>query len=154
MLPIEQLKNNQGILTYLQQKRIWLTLHLFSEDKIVTAGYIFMKSPYMTHMADYILNLKNHLLCQDYEKRTTNTMDSSDDEADENTTMPKNFHNWQSLAEFPHMEIMRRFLTVNHASTDDATKTLQVPVLELKRAQGQLRLIRGLVLAVKSTGST
>ena len=133
----------------MQQNRIWLASHLFSDDKIVTAGYIFMKSPYMTHMDDYIINLKHHLLRQDYNKRSATTMDSSDDEADENTTTSKNCHNWQSIADVPHMEIMRRFLTVHPETTDTSSKTLQVPVLELKCAQMQLHLIRELLLKAK-----
>ena len=45
---LHEIKQSYHFLNYLKQNRVWLTQHKFTDNKIITAGYIFLKSPYMT----------------------------------------------------------------------------------------------------------
>ena len=61
-ITIERIKQSTDTLTYLQRQQIWLTPHKFMDGQLATAGYIFMKSPSLTHISNYIKTLKTHLL--------------------------------------------------------------------------------------------
>ena len=101
-----------------------------------------MKSPTLTHTDDCIKSLKAHLLRNDFLKRTAQApMDSSDDEApDRSADHESPSHQWNTIAEVPHMELTRRFLTIRPQNDANDNKLLQVPTLELKCSQHQLRL--------------
>ena len=50
---ISGLKASTPFLNYLQYHRVWITYHQFQNTSIVSAGYIFLKSPSLTHLEDY-----------------------------------------------------------------------------------------------------
>jgi len=148
---IETLKENRSFLHYLQTQRIWLTPHYFRDTNIATAGFIFMKSPGMTHLVDYLKSLKLYLLRQESLKRPAPaTPDSSDDEATEPiNNQEQSLPRWTSIDNLPHLELMRRSLTIRPPSSDQDAKTLQVPVLELKCDQEHLATVREALLKSK-----
>jgi len=45
----------------MEVQQIWLATHKFANTNIATAGFIFMKSPTMTHLEDYVKALKMDL---------------------------------------------------------------------------------------------
>ena len=91
-ITIETLKQNKNFLHYLQTNKIWLTTHHFKDSNIALAGFIFMKSPTLTHNTEYVKALRTFLLRQDFSKRTAQApMDSSDDEAPSPLRQVQNF---------------------------------------------------------------
>ena len=93
-----------------------------------------MKSPSMTHYDDYLKTIKLHLLRHAFSTRTASASpDSSDDEASvtkDHPTSPTT--KWQTVADIPHLELMRRSLNIKPPTTTENSKNIQAPVLELK----------------------
>jgi len=78
------------------------------------------------------------------------SVDSSDDEAMEPTSTKENEpNNWQTYDDVPHVELAKRMLLIRPPNSDSTDKALQVPVLELKCAQGHLAIIREVMLQMK-----
>ena len=60
-LTIASVTKSYTLLNYLQRNRIWLAEHKFQDTAIASAGFIFLKSPAMTHQVEYIHSLRHHL---------------------------------------------------------------------------------------------
>jgi len=102
----------------------------------------------MTSISEYIRGIRNHLLRQDRAKRSNSSpMDSSDDEAPTPPTITtSNSQDWHTLADVPHLELMRRRLLIKPPSQDTDDKNISAPVLELKCSQSNLHIIREALL--------
>ena len=58
---IVSLKKNPSFLHYLQRNRIWIAQHQFRDGSIASVGFVFMKSPSLTHLENYVTSLRMNL---------------------------------------------------------------------------------------------
>ena len=61
-MTIDLMKKQPQFLHYLQRNRIWLAPHQFSDGSIASVGFIFLKSPALTHLENYVTSLRMHLV--------------------------------------------------------------------------------------------
>ena len=152
-ITIAQLKQKTTIIQHLQRNRIWLTPHQFTDINIGTVGYVFMKYPSMTHLTDYVHSLKMYLLqkvatyCTPYPHEEQPTENPSDDQYNRHDmNIDKLADKWKLLQDLPHMEIMRRTLTINPPNGQSNDNPISTQVLELKCNFSQVHLLREVLL--------
>ena len=152
--PLINLKQSPQLMHYLRAQQIWLVTHQFTDTNIATAGFIFMKSPMMTHLDDYVKALKMDLepYASKFQLSQENTSTTL---APENSHQePYNNPDSDCIAEqtsattdkIPHLELVRHSLTIRDPNPDTASKPLYVPVLELKCDQNHLHTMREVIL--------
>jgi len=147
-ITIDVLKQNTSFLNYLKHNRVWLAHHQFQDMAIVTAGYIFMKSPSVTHFVDYVKALKLYIFRNgnppEGPQHTPNINSTVAASAESVSSGPQT---WASVHDVPHMELNRRSLTLTKPNASPDDKPLQVQVLELKTSQENVHVIREAILS-------
>jgi len=151
-ITLPQLKTSTVLMHYLKHNRIWITPHRFQYQSIVTAGYIFMKSPSMTQLEDYIKSLKLYIIRNG--KVPTELFNEEPLLSSKNTSMDisqdsNHTSGWKTVDEVPHMELSRRSLTLRAPSTEEEPNNIQVQVLELKTAKEDIQTICEVILSAK-----
>ena len=147
-ITIDALKQNTYFLHYLKQNRIWLAKHQFKDTKIVTAGYIFIKSPSVTHLVDYVKALQLYIFRNGTLPEVPHSpADITPPSGTSTDSLSSGFKTWTSVHDVPHMELNRRSLTIANPNAAPEDKPLQVQVLELKTSQEQVHVIREVILS-------
>jgi len=149
-ITIEELKQNPPFLMYLKHHRIWSANHHFTDLSIVTVRYIFMKSPSITHLVDYVKTLKMYIFRNGTipEELLRNQDPSTKIDSDTNLSQSGSTP-WTSVHDIPHMELNRRNLTIKNPNATPDDKPAQVTVLELKSSPKHVQVLREAILSAK-----
>ena len=154
-IDLSTLKTIPSLLTYLKYHRIWLTPHQFETGIVTTIGYVFMKSPALTHHPTYIESLKKLLSHNESSTASTtpasqtteNSSSKSDKDQSEKRIKPAdNSPEWKTESDVPHMEVARRTLTIRPTKDQPDAKPIPVFLLEIKSSQTHTQILREALL--------